>query len=724
MRKFIKLNEKQKKLLVIFLALAVFVTLGVIVLRLYLNIQLILGHDVLIDLTVDREHVRINNSEEAEFIFTTSVRTNPFCSASCNYTFRDMSTLENLETSDSMITLIEPLESSFNLTADKGRGSKMYRYEISCSSERTFFCRTREHETSRHLSVILEHDLNPSQEQAKNSSNEYIKGFAEDISGAYSDVLSFNRSIEDASHAFIVDNRTDDLLAELAHSDDILTQYTELWSEEEYENLWGEIQDLHDSAYAPIWESEELLQSLEQDVISFNEALENLTQAKERAEEFNQFMVWDEDALSEAMKALTSLNSSIKALQRPGDLQEMLDNATSAIRNLENVSMMLEEKSSKHMDNFTENYNNITGTLCGMVNCTEADIDPVNAPDDATEACDVIDMMWNASADLDESQREELSLLIPEPCLSIDTHLEEMDREPLMIRDALYEKEFHIPDNPVMCCTDGHCKPCCKDDGCAKTPVIFIHGHALDRDSSPDFNMDTFNDLQAMLEDYGIVNMGRISLYRYFELPPNLWGRFSKPISLKASYYYDVYTEDDSSIIVPTKNDNLDTYAVRLDDIIGSVLHKTGAENVSIIAHSMGGLVVRRYMQIFGTERVDRVLTSGSPHHGITGWVSTMCPVFGERLECRDMREGSLFLNKLNREPLPDVPFYNVVAVGCEMDGRDSDGVVLKESALLEGAENIIIEGHCRGSAVLHSTFVRDLHPGYREAVLDFLELD
>ncbi|MFP4656731.1 MAG: lipase family alpha/beta hydrolase, partial [Candidatus Woesearchaeota archaeon] len=189
------------------------------------------------------------------------------------------------------------------------------------------------------------------------------------------------------------------------------------------------------------------------------------------------------------------------------------------------------------------------------------------------------------------------------------------------------------------------------------------------------------------------------------------------------SYYYDVYTDDDSSIIVPTKNDNLDTYAVRLDDIIDSVLRKSNAENVTVIAHSMGGLVIRRYMQIFGTGKVDRVLTSGTPHHGITDWVSTFCPLFGERLECRDMREGSLFLNKLNTEPLPDIPFHNVVATGCTLDGKDSDGVVLKESAMLEDAENIVIEGDCQGSELLHSTFVRDLHPGYVDAVKDFLEI-
>jgi pimeloyl-ACP methyl ester carboxylesterase len=54
--------------------------------------------------------------------------------------------------------------------------------------------------------------------------------------------------------------------------------------------------------------------------------------------------------------------------------------------------------------------------------------------------------------------------------------------------------------------------------------------------------------------------------------------------------------------------------AVEIDRItLGS-----GAHRIAIVAHSMGGLVVRAYFRAYGTDRVSRLITLGSPHHGST----------------------------------------------------------------------------------------------------------
>ena len=60
------------------------------------------------------------------------------------------------------------------------------------------------------------------------------------------------------------------------------------------------------------------------------------------------------------------------------------------------------------------------------------------------------------------------------------------------------------------------------------------------------------------------------------------------------------------------------------------------------------------------------------------------------------MNENSLFMNKLNRDSLPQIPVYNIVGTGCEMNGKQGDGIVLEEKATLEGTQNYIIEGKCR----------------------------
>ena len=722
-KNFMKINPRVKKILMIAVLLIIFLSLTLAVLRIYLNIQLILGYDVLIDLDVNHEMLSVMNDEEAEFVFTTYVRTNPFCSASCSYVLRDMSTLEVMDKSDGQVTLIEPLESSFSATMSRGAGARMYRYEMECHSERSFFCRTREHNTSRTLSVILEHELNEGQRSAKNDSRRFLETFREDISSAYSNVLSFNATLSSTTGLFPSDNVTGSLLADLNSSKAFLEDASQMWEERDYERLWEKISDEAEDLYYPIERSSNALFSLNYSIRMFNETLASLKDVRQKALDLNDILIWNKTLYEDAHIFLSSLNDTIRHFDDLTLLQEKVDAVDRISSVFENMSAVLEEDHMSKMDWLREESDNITSYICNHLNCSDYALVPVDINWTVNETCDHFDKLRAAYQDLNETQREQLNVDMPDMCSQLHPSISTIDAEMLGIHDVPYDVTFDLADNPRICCSSGSCAPCCEDAGCAKTPILFLHGHALDRESPPDLNMDTFNNIQHKLEDHGVLNMGRISLYRYFDMPPNLWRQFSDQISLKISYYYDVYTEDDSSIIVPTKNDNLDTYALRLDDIIDSVLHKTGSEDVIIISHSMGGLVVRRYMQIFGTEKIHSALTSGTPHHGISGWVATLCPLFGERLECRDMRQGSLFLNKLNREPLPDVPFYNIVATGCDMSGKDSDGVVLKDSAMLEGANNIIIEGDCYGTEMLHSTFVRDLHPGYHDAVKKFLGL-
>jgi len=52
--------------------------------------------------------------------------------------------------------------------------------------------------------------------------------------------------------------------------------------------------------------------------------------------------------------------------------------------------------------------------------------------------------------------------------------------------------------------------------------------------------------------------------------------------------------------------------------MIGNLQRATGADKVTLLAHSMGGLASRSYLEIFdpGGNDVDRLITIGTPHNG------------------------------------------------------------------------------------------------------------
>jgi triacylglycerol lipase len=73
----------------------------------------------------------------------------------------------------------------------------------------------------------------------------------------------------------------------------------------------------------------------------------------------------------------------------------------------------------------------------------------------------------------------------------------------------------------------------------------------------------------------------------------------------------------------------------------------TGAERVDVVAHSMGGLAVRYYLQSGGADEVRRIVFLATPHRG------TYAAYVAWGDGGREMAPGSDFLLSLNRRLLP-----------------------------------------------------------------------
>jgi len=264
-----------------------------------------------------------------------------------------------------------------------------------------------------------------------------------------------------------------------------------------------------------------------------------------------------------------------------------------------------------------------------------------------------------------------------------------------------------------QCCIFGKCSGCCLDEECKNDPlsfpVIFIHGHAIDKDVSAEYSLEGFNEIQERLEKDGYLNAGTVTLYSEVDSSKDAWKSIKSPLTIRASYYFDVFKQPENYILVQTKSENIDAYSLRLNELVNAVKYKTGRPKVNIVAFSMGGLVARRYAQIFGSESISKLILIGTPNNGIVGDIADYCPITGEKLECKDMNSESLFINKLNRDSLPNIPVHNIIATGCDMEGGKGDGTVLEEKAFLEGARNYIINGTCQSKIKPMHLAMRDI---------------
>ena len=124
---------------------------------------------------------------------------------------------------------------------------------------------------------------------------------------------------------------------------------------------------------------------------------------------------------------------------------------------------------------------------------------------------------------------------------------------------------------------------------------------------------------------------------------------------------------------------SIDTMGARLAKRVDEVLAITGAQNLTLVAHSMGGLVCRAYLRQFGGAKVTHLVTLGSPHYG------TFHAYLASGPNGLQMRPGNAWLTKLN-ETRMTVPFTSIYSA--------HDGIISpQESSRVAEAVNVQISG-------------------------------
>jgi triacylglycerol esterase/lipase EstA (alpha/beta hydrolase family) len=127
---------------------------------------------------------------------------------------------------------------------------------------------------------------------------------------------------------------------------------------------------------------------------------------------------------------------------------------------------------------------------------------------------------------------------------------------------------------------------------------------------------------------------------------------------------------------------SIDVMAGRLAKRIDEILHRTDAAKLTLVAHSMGGLICRAYLRTYGPDRVAQLITAGTPHHG------TIHAYLASGTNGRQMRPGNAWLAALNGVTV-DVPFTSIYSVHDTI-------IAPQDSSAMPGAVNVALSaiGH------------------------------
>ena len=182
----------------------------------------------------------------------------------------------------------------------------------------------------------------------------------------------------------------------------------------------------------------------------------------------------------------------------------------------------------------------------------------------------------------------------------------------------------------------------------------------------------------------------------------------NNPIIIRASYFGELELLE------------MDTYAKNFADIIAKIQHCTGAKQVDVVAHSMGGIVVRYYIQNIDQPSIRKFIMLATPNHGGLypfGDIADYLIKDGEsrlNLDFIELSENHDFMQALNEdETLGAVASYTVAG---DIDGK-GDGMVLTSSVRLQGeADHTVVP--CGHILIKHPSFCPEAYE-FVKAVLE-----
>lgn len=122
---------------------------------------------------------------------------------------------------------------------------------------------------------------------------------------------------------------------------------------------------------------------------------------------------------------------------------------------------------------------------------------------------------------------------------------------------------------------------------------------------------------------------------------------------------------------------DIDAFAPQVEAAVQALCAATGSTQLIIVAHSMGGLVARAWLRQYGSARVARVITLGTPHRG------TALADLGLGSNALQMRRDSAWLQALAAH---DADLQQ--SLFCSIYSVHDNIIAPQDSSALPGARN------------------------------------
>jgi len=644
------------------------------------------------------------------------------CSAVCTYTLTDISTNRVVSSKTKSFSYKEEDTASYLLTSPKnGTGQVLYSLDISCSNKKTSLCLTNSLPVSKTVLITLNYNLTDQEKELESSLLFDLDSLQKEVALVRSDHdqirTLLSRLPTRLEETIELKNELENMTAQLLHVEDATNTTIQLYRTQRMDYAKTILsKQLQTTSQALIDKSPALLDNSRSLIDRYNTlALQLQNIPLEEIHNATIYYLAQSTPLHEQL--LSSILNTCDSLYHY--IEFMTHNAPYSLETMEVATNSSVQEVMQEQEIYTQIINRGHVLFDGAFNCELQNATLQIVQTNLSNETEQISVPINYTLEQQEYFNAHCGTASSQNISIIDElrHVE----KPIFINqttEQTYVEPLPLTPNPALCCYKNSCEVC----GSKKhIPILFIHGHSFNEKNTPEASLATFAIIQKNLSEIGFVNAGDLDITSTNDAE---WSKIVAPLILSSSYYYISHLDLGVYELTTQKSERIENYALRLKDIIDLLKKQTGSDKVIIVAHSMGGLVARDYMDLFGSESVEKLITINTPHQGVSARVANLCGILGSQKECQDMEEGSVFLQRLNSKPTPK----NIIVIrstGCTMKEGKGDGIVTETQGKLTGAEkDYLIQGHCTDSLQtdLHTNLLDPkLYPDVYELLVNLL---
>ena len=730
----------------------------------------LLAEELIIRNEGDSYLVAVNN-EPIPITVATSIDTHFACQSSCTFKLTDLYTNEILyEYTDVDVTQTHTVDLPITIQSQTN-GTRLYEYFVSCNNKRTTLCSATNTTYRKAQLITVDHVQSPAQEELSAQLTTMLTNMRQDVvllQGIHNDYHTTATKLSPSTTRKQVLNMSVYIADTLLAIQDTLTTTVDVLLNGNLDAVQEQLTTIDvvsveqtittfikevSFAVAKFNELQELKQSLQTELSPYYVAAYSSVGSNIAISSYNTFLAAEDNVtytmrIQDLRDARTILNTTRNnyTQAKNDDLVELttyLDSVASLYGTSKNTSCDQVKQTTSILNSLERQHarqRNVLGNDTTVNTSTITDFfDELSsiqqqyflgtnlslqqnysfstAQYTTQTPIDVLAALFTLNTSLLETFSDSYCIDAPEHILPT--------YDPITITQSNQSSLEYTYVFKEQCCFAGECRVCSEVDD-TKRPILLLHGHSFNSALHPETTFVSFSDMQLQLAKDGYINAGEIDRYvSYDDELAGVWGRFSEPIVVRGSYYFVNYYDLGNQVVASQKHESIESYAIRLKEIVDYIQQRTGAPQIDIVAHSMGGLVARQYISLFGESDVHTLIMIGTPNYGIRGSIDTFCAVTGAKKECEEMQENSIFLKRLNdpRFAPQKTTFVTVTARGCPMQGVDGDGVVLSSNVPLPYAQNYFIDGNCTGflGTDYHRNLIKPQHyPEIYDIVLNY----